>query len=287
MSKDTAASIRARLLAVAKAQNTDFDQLLVRFALERMLYRLGVSPYAQRFLLKGALLFAMWYDMPHRPTRDADLLGFGASDHAAIKEVFREIASIAVDDGIVFSAEHIDVAEIRKSAGYTGVRVVFGAQLSGARCKVQIDIGFGDAVTPEPVEAAYPTLLADLPAPKLRTYPVYTVVAEKLHAIVLLGMVNTRLKDYYDISVILQRETLNYGVLAMAIAATFERRGTAVPQDLPIGLSEEFASDAQKQLQWKAFLSKNGLPLMPLGQCVASLGDMYAKINYYYKNSKL
>ena len=222
-----AASVRARLLNIAKAEQADFNQLLVRYALERFLYRLSQSAHADRFLLKGALLFNLWYGMPHRPTRDADLLGYGPSDLESIGLTFRDIASVVVEDGIVFDPVSVRVEEIRKKAGYTGARVVIAAELDRARCKTQIDIGFGDAVTPGPVEAVYPVLITEFPAPHLRTYPVYTVIAEKLHAIALLGMTNSRLKDYLDIWVLIEREVLNADTLAAAIAATFARRGMA------------------------------------------------------------
>ncbi len=259
-----ATSVRARLLNVAKAQGVDFQQVLVRFALERMLYRLSQSPHANRFLLKGALLFTLWYAMPHRATRDADLLGFGASDLASVADIFRDIAAIAADDGIAFDPASVTVEAIRKDAGYGGVRVVILGMLANARCKTQIDVGFGDAVTPAPVNAVYPVLLDDLPAPRLRTYPSYTVIAEKLHAIATLGMSNSRLKDYFDLSVLLERETLENDVLIQAIMATFERRGTALPEALPIGLSNEFAHDSSRQALWRAFLKKNELPSEPL-----------------------
>lgn len=267
----SAASIRARLLNVAKAQGVDFNQVLVRFALERILYRLMQSPHADRFLLKGALLFTLWYDMPHRATRDADLLGFGASDLESVAQVFREIAAVAVDDGIVFDPASVSVEEIRKEAGYGGVRVVIAGKLAKARCKTQIDVGFGDAVTPAPVDAIYPVLLDDMPAPRLRTYPTYTVVAEKLHAIALLGMTNSRVKDYFDLSVLLQRETFDADLLAQAIKATFERRGMAVPAELPVGLTDEFAHDASRQALWQAFVRKNELDPEPLAAIVARL----------------
>jgi len=266
-----AASVRARLLNVAKAQESDFQQVLVRFALERILYRLTQSPHADRFLLKGALLFTLWYDMPHRTTRDVDLLGFGASDLNSVARVFREIAAIAVDDGIVFDPASVTVESIRKEAGYGGVRVVVAAELARARCKTQIDVGFGDAVVPGPVDSVYPVLLEDLPAPRLRAYPTYTVVAEKLHAIALLGMANTRLKDYFDLSVLLQREVLDADLLAEAIHATFERRGMAAPTELPVGLTDEFAQDPSRQALWQAFLKKNGLALEPLRDIVGRL----------------
>ena len=165
---DLAASVRARLLNIAKTEGSDFNQVLVRFALERILYRLTRSPHADRFVLKGALLFTLWYDMPHRATRDVDLMGFGASDLASITQVFRDIAAITADDGIVFDPNSVIVEEIRKEAGYGGVRVIVAGELANARCRTQIDIGFGDAVTPGPVDSVYPVLLDDLPAPKLQ-----------------------------------------------------------------------------------------------------------------------
>ncbi|MCW5622886.1 MAG: nucleotidyl transferase AbiEii/AbiGii toxin family protein, partial [Burkholderiales bacterium] len=229
------------------------------------------SPHADRFLLKGALLFTLWYDMPHRATRDADLLGFGASDLESVAQVFRDIAAVAVADGIVFDPASVAVDEIRKEAGYSGVRVVIAGEIAKARCKTQIDVGFGDAVTPGPVDATYPVLLDDLPAPRLRAYPTYTVVAEKLHAIALLGMANSRLKDYFDLSVLLERETLDVDLLAQAIKATFERRGMSVPAALPVGLTDEFAHDPSRQALWQAFLKKNELAPQPLSTLVEGL----------------
>ncbi len=266
-----AASVRARLLNLAKTQGVDFNQVLVRFTLERILYRLSQSEHADHFLLKGALLFTLWYDMPHRATRDADLLGFGASDLESVAQTFRDIASVAVDDGIVFDPDSVAAEGIRKDAGYTGARILISGELARARCKTQIDIGFGDAVTPGPVDATYPVLLADLPAPRLRTYPVYTVVAEKLHAIALLGMTNSRMKDYLDLSVLLDRETLDTDLLAQALKATFERRGMAVPAELPVGLTDEFAYDPSRQVLWQAFIKKNELALEPLSTIVDRL----------------
>lgn len=271
MTTNIAASVRARLLNLAKAEGSDFNGVLIRYTLERLLYRLSLSSHADRFLLKGALLFAIWYDMPHRPTRDADLLGFGSSELHLIQKMFQEIASIAVDDGIEFDANHIQVAEIRKDAGYRGARVTIPATLANARSNAHIDIGFGDAVTPEPVQATYPVLLPDLPAPHLKTYPVYTVIAEKLHAIVLLGMTNSRLKDYLDLSILVQREELDQEILARAIQATFQRRSTPLPAHVPIGLSDEFGHDITRQNLWNAFLKKNDITITPLQNVVTML----------------
>lgn len=278
MKTNLEASIRARLLNKSKAEGVDFNQMLVRFALERFLYRISQSAHSEFYVLKGALLFTLWYDMPHRSTRDADFLGFGASDLNTVHRAFREIASIEVLDGIVFEPDTVTVEDIRKVAGYAGVRVLIGASLDGARCKTQVDIGFGDAVTPSPLVADYPTLIDDLPAPRLRTYPIYSVVAEKFHAIALLGMTNSRLKDYFDLYVIFSRENLNPKTMAQAINATFARRGMDVPTKLPVGLTDEFASDPSRQAIWSAFLRKNDLAVMPLIELVAKLRSEFEKI---------
>jgi hypothetical protein len=172
---------------------------------------------------------------------------------------------------MTFDPDTIHVEEIRKEAGYTGARVLIVGEIAKARCKTQIDIGFGDAVTPGPVQSIYPVLIKDLPAPQLRTYPVYTVIAEKLHAIALLGMTNSRLKDYLDLWVLFSRETLNANTLALAIAATFLRRGMIIPVSIPIGLTDEFANDPSRQAIWFAFLKKNQLTYTPLSTVVASL----------------
>lgn len=271
MTRDRAASVRARLLNVAKATGTDFNLVLVRFALERLLFRLSTSAHSDRFVLKGALLFTLWYDLPHRATRDADLLGFGPSDTGSMASVFRDIASVAADDGIVFDPASVRVGVFRKDAGYGGVRVTLNGKLANARCVAQVDVGFGDAVTPGPTDAVYPVLLDDLPAPRLRTYPVYTVVAEKLHAIVVLGMVNSRLKDYLDLVVIMEREALDEPTLALAIAATFQRRGTALPNAPPVGLSDEFALDPTRIALWQSLLKKNDIVHRPLVDVVTVL----------------
>lgn len=271
MTGNLAASVRARLLNLAKAERSDFNQMLVRFALERLLYRLGQSAFADQFLLKGALLFTLWYDQPHRPTRDADLLGFGPSDLESLQQTFMQIAAIEADDGIRFHPDSVQIGAIRKEAGYGGARVLIDGELANARCKTQIDIGFGDAVTPEPLNAIYPVLLADLPAPALRTYPVYTVIAEKLHAIALLGMANTRLKDYLDLAVLFERESLDPQILLSALQATFKRRGMDFPAALPIGLTSEFSDDPARQAMWRSFLRKNELPDSSLPAVVATL----------------
>lgn len=265
---DIGASIRARLLAKAKAEGQDFNLVLTRYALERLLYRLGASGYAERFLLKGALLFDLWFDIPHRPTRDADLLGFGPAEIPVLEALFRELC-VAVgepEDGIRFQAETVRAEEIRKEANYGGIRVTLVGLLAGARCPVQVDVGFGDAVTPAPEPVEYPTILPELPAPRLRAYPRETVVAEKLEALVTLGIANSRMKDYFDLWVLASHADFDGDTLARAVRATFERRATQIPEGVPFGLTDAFAEDPQKQTQWRAFLARNALDPVPLAE---------------------
>jgi len=257
---DLAASVRARLLNKAKAEQQDFNLVLTRYALERLLYRLGRSGHAERFLLKGALLFDLWFDIPHRPTRDADLLGFGPADIPRIEAVFRDLCAGCVpDDGIRFQAETIRTLEIRKEANYAGLRVTLVGLLAGARCPVQVDVGFGDAVTPAPELVDYPAMLPELPAPRLHAYPRYTVVAEKLEALVSLGIANSRMKDFFDLWVLARQADFDGDILTQAIRATCDRRATPLPKGVPFGLTEDFAQDRQKLTQWQAFLNKNAL----------------------------
>lgn len=278
MSRNLAASIRARLKQRADAAKQDFNLTLTHYGLERLLYRLSISAHAPNYLLKGALLFSLWYDLPHRPTRDADLLGFGPDDIDSAVATFREICQIAVEDGIAFDPASVKGAVIRKEAGYGGVRIDLQAKLDGARIALQVDIGFGDAVTPAPEAISYPVLLDDLPAPQLRAYPKYTVVAEKFHAICLLGMTNTRMKDYFDLWVLLGENTLDQAELRRAIEATFNRRKMAMPTSLPAGLSDAFAADTIKQAQWNAFLKKNRLDLVALADVVTRLRKEVRKV---------
>lgn len=197
--RNIGASVRAKLLARSRAEKTDYQILLTRYALERLLYRLSVSNHRDRFVLKGALLFVTWLHDPFRPTRDLDLLGYGANDVETVADTFKAICSTAApDDGVTFDIKGLTAAPIREDLEYGGVRVQTHAVIDGARISIQVDIGFGDIITPAPVEIDYPVLL-DSPAPHLRAYPVETVVAEKFNAMVALGIANSRLKDFYDL----------------------------------------------------------------------------------------
>ncbi len=271
MTGGLAASVQARLLNRAKERGEDFSLVLSRYAVERFLYRLSVSPDRDRYWLKGALLFDLWFDVPHRPTRDADFLGFGPADAEALATTVRDICAIAGGDGMVFDPASIRIEAIREQAGYGGLHVRLTGLLGKSRCSVQLDVGYGDAVTPGPEEIVYPTLLDDQPAPRLRAYPRATVVAEKLEAMVSLGIANTRMKDYFDVHALAREGALDAKSLADAIAATFACRGTALPSGVPFGLSEEFARDAAKLSQWRAFLGKNRLDAPALEAVVAEV----------------
>ena len=271
--RNISASVRDRLLNKARSEKLDFNLLLTRYALERMLYRLSISKQRDQFLLKGALLFDLWFDVPHRPTHDADFLGFGSAEIPHIEATFRDICRIEVEDGIAFQPDTVKAAEIRKEANYAGVRVTLLGMLDSARCAVQIDIGFGDAVVPGPDEVHYPVILGEMPGPHLHIYPRYTVVAEKLEALTSLGMLNSRMKDYFDLWILAKHSDFDGLILSRAVAATFERRRTAVPIGVPIGLSDEFINDAQKGKQWQGFLRKNALDPMSLATVVVDLRD--------------
>ena len=274
MTGNLSASILARLLTLAKQRGDDYNLLLNRFGMERLLARVSTSPHADRFLLKGALLFALWYDTPHRPTRDADLLGFGPDDEANLIATFRDIAAMDLGDGIVFAPDSVKADAIREDNTYGGTRITLVARIGSARCALQIDVGFGDAVTPGTQTVAYPTLLGDFPAPTLRVYPVYTVIAEKYQAMVMLGQANSRMKDFFDLAVIARRTELDGATLAAAIAATFARRQTALPTGRPLALTQQFSEDAAKLRQWQAFLNKNRIEAASLGETVALLDDL-------------
>jgi predicted nucleotidyltransferase component of viral defense system len=271
--RNIAASIRQRLLNRARANGEDFQLLLDRYAVERFLYRLSVSNVRDEFLLKGALLFTLWFNVGYRPTRDADFLGYGPRDGAALAKTVRGICAIECEDGIAFDADSIKVAEIREHASYQGLRVTLRADLDKARCTLQLDVGYGDAVTPAPVDITFPVLLEHLPAPKLRAYPRETVFAEKLEAIALLGIANSRMKDYFDLWALAREGAMDIDRLGEAIAATFARRGTSLPAPMPLGLTAAFSEDAQKRTQWNAFVARNRLDAPDLDTVVEALAS--------------
>lgn len=251
--RNMGASVRARLLALAKERNQPFQLLLTRYVLERLLHRLTQTPHHRRFALKGAMLVTTWFDNPHRPTRDMDFLGFGDPDPEAMVSVFREVCGVTADDGVEFDLGALRVDRIREELEYGGLRLRTVATVAGARINVVIDVGFGDAVEPGLEEIELPVLL-DQPIPRLQAYARETVIAEKFQAMVVLGLANSRLKDFYDIWVLSRSYDFEGERLARAMTATFARRRTLLPTTLPEALTSGFAQDPIKRQQWQALL---------------------------------
>ena len=250
--RNIGASVRQRLLNLAHARGQPMELLLTRYALERLLHRLSLSPHRERFVLKGAMLLATWFDEPHRATRDVDLLGFGDAAEDALLGTFREIMAVEVDDGVSFDLKGLRIEAIREEVEYGGSRLRTTAALAGGRIPITVDIGFGDAVEPGIEDIDLPVLLY-MPSPHLRSYPPETVIAEKFHAMVALGRANSRMKDYYDVWMLTNAFDLEPERLRRAIAATFARRNTEIPASVPDGLSDVFSADPGKQRQWDAF----------------------------------
>ena len=250
--------MRQKLLYLARARKDDFGLILVKYGLERILYRLSRSAHRDAFVLKGALLFELWTHEIYRSTRDADFLARGDNAPERFVRIFQELCRMDVEpDGLTFDADSVKAERITEDADYEGVRVTFTAYLDRARIPVQIDIGFGDAVTPAPMESDYPTLLPG-PHPRLLVYPKETVVAEKFEAMVKLGIANTRMKDFYDLEVLSRTLAFDGKTLSEAIRKTFNTRGTELPADgLPLAFTPEFYDDATKKRQWTAFCAKN------------------------------
>jgi predicted nucleotidyltransferase component of viral defense system len=256
-------SVQVRLLQRARAFDVDPNLVLARFAAERFLYRLSRSRYADRFVLKGALLLVAWLGETVRPTRDADLLGLGDLSDGALARIFAEICQVDVaPDGLVFEASSIEVAAIRPEDVYGGKRVKVRARLGPARLRVQIDVGIGDAVVPDPEWIEFPSLL-DMPRPRLRAYRPETAVAEKVHTMVVLGIRNSRMRDFFDVYVLAERQSFDGHGLVLALRATFKRRRTPLPSDLPVALTPAFAAAEGKRAQWTAFVRKSGLTSVP------------------------
>lgn len=253
--KDMTASVRERLRQLSVRQKVEFQQVLNRYAIERVLYRLSMSGHAREFILKGATLFTLWEGFPHRRTRDVDFLGFGESSAERLRQMIEEILATPVTaDGLVFGK--VEVAPIREEQEYGGLRVSTQALLGNAVIPLTIDVGFGDDVVPPPTLEEFPTLL-DFPKPRIRVYQAETVIAEKFEAMVTLGMANSRMKDFFDLWHLARLQSFDGNRLAGAVEATFKRRKTPIPQDDPLALTSRFADDATKQMQWTAFNRRN------------------------------
>jgi predicted nucleotidyltransferase component of viral defense system len=257
-SKNKAASIRARLLTLAQSKGEDYQRVLGRFAIERFLYRLGRSPFRDKFAIKGATLFTLWTGQTHRPTKDLDLLGRGSSAIGEVEQTIRAICGIHEEDGIAFDSGSVEGTKIKEDDEYDGVRIKLRAELAGARMPMQIDIGFADAVYPEPELVSFPVLLP-MEAPLIRAYPREASIAEKFHAMVVLDIRNSRMKDFYDIWFMANTWTFDMASLRKAILTSFERRGSTIPTGVPFALTEDFLNDPQKKQLWSAFVSRLNL----------------------------
>lgn len=254
-------SVKQKLLNRARERGEDFNLVLTRYAMERLLYRITRTPETSSLILKGAALFLIWTDLPHRPTRDLDLLGTGNPDMARLEKMFRAVCATAVEeDGLSLDPASVRGSRIREEEEYEGVRIEMMAHLGTARLPVQVDIGFGDSVVPGPEEVDYPVLLGH-PAPRLRAYRRETVIAEKFQAMVEIGMANSRMKDFFDIQYLAAQFSYTSTDLSSAILSTFHRRATPLPTAAtpPVALTKAFSEDAAKVAQWKAFLRRSKL----------------------------
>ena len=268
--RNMGASVRQRLLNLSRAGGPPFNILLTRYVLERLLYRLTLTPHASRFILKGAMLVTTWFPDPHRQTRDVDLLGFGDPDPDAILAAFQEICAIQLDDGVEINAAGLRVNLIREALEYGGLRLRTTATVASARVNIVVDVGFGDATEPGIEDVVLPVLL-DQPAPRLLAYARETVIAEKFQAMVVLGLANSRYKDFYDLWVLSRAFTFYDDRLARAIRATFDRRGTEIPASPPDTLTQAFAGDPMKRQQWGRYIEDLGSPNLDLSQVISEL----------------
>lgn len=256
---NVAASVAARLLKVSRASNIDYHRTLQRYVAERFLFRLGESELRNRFVLKGAMLFVLWSGDTARPTKDLDLAGYLTDDPAAVVKAIREIIGILVPaDGLDFDLSTMLVLPIRDVDEYHGYRVNMTVMLDRARIAFQIDIGFGDVIVPAPMDVTYPALLGENP-PHVRAYPREAVVAEKLHAMVKHGVVNSRYKDFYDVDALSREFEFDGATLSEAIRTTFGRRKSADFSSWPAALTASYYDDADREIHWKRFLTRSKL----------------------------
>ena len=274
--------MRQRLLNLSREQGRIFEVVLVTYGLERLLYRLSISEFRNRFILKGGILVTFWIEDENRVTRDADFLGHGDASEDHLKSVFATILSLEADDGLVYDIDGLAAETIREEHEYGGIRLKTTAYLGKTRIPITIDVAFGDALTERDYTINFPSLL-NMPTASIRAYPPATVVAEKFQAIVALGLANSRMKDYYDLWAILNSQSIGTKELDAAMHATFERRRTDIPKTLPIGLSREIVADDQKARQWAAYSDSIGLESLSLDTVVetiwSSVGPSCERLN--------
>ena len=255
-------SIRHRLRNALRARGEDVALGLQRYAVERFLYRLGRSPHRERFVLKGATLFAIW-GTAYRPTRDVDFTGYGSHDPQEVIGAFREICTTPDDvDQLVFDTDTITADPIRDGSEYDGLRIRIRARLGESDIPIQVDVGFGNAIVPGPEEKEYRTILGD-PPPRILAYPPESVVAEKMHAMVILGERNSRYKDFYDLHAIARGFPFERSTLVRAARATFERRATPITAGTPAALTGPFYSSESRAQQWRTYVTRNQLDGVP------------------------
>ena len=281
--KNVAASVRDRLMNQSRAGGVPFIALMERFVMGRLLWRLSQCESGRQFVLKGAQLFCLWANSPHRPTRDLDLLSFGDPSVEGLKNFFAELLARPADpeDGLFWG--EVRAEQIREDQRYGGVRVTVKVTLAGAIVPAQVDVGFGDVITPAPVKLYWRELL-DFPEARLLSYPPETVIAEKLHAADDLGIDNSRMKDFFDLDWLCRNMEFDHANLRLAICATFERRGSPLPANTPLALTEEFANDPAKIAQWKAFLRKNRLEARPLTEIIGHLHEFLQPVLFPLAN---
>jgi predicted nucleotidyltransferase component of viral defense system len=265
--KNSPASVRQRLLNLAREKGQVFDVVLVTYGLERLMYRLSITEHCDSFVLKGGMLVTLWIGDENRVTRDADFLGIGDASEERLISVFSEVMSQQVEDGLVYDIDNLTARAIREEQQYGGIRLRTVANLGKTRIPIVVDVGFGDATIAPDLKIEYPTLL-NMPAVSIRAYPPASVVAEKFHAIVTLGLVNSRMKDYYDLWAILNSQAIEASELADAIAATFSRRETDVPSTVPAGLTDAFSADPLKIQQWARYTESIGLEGLSLENAI-------------------
>lgn len=268
--KDIAASVRQRLLNLARQEGQVFDVVLVAFGLERLVYRLSVSDYRDRFVLKGGMLVTLWTADTGRFTRDIDFLAFGSDEEAALKEAFSTILAIDGGDGLIYDAANLTAAPIREDQVYGGMRLRTTAYLGTTQIPITVDLGFGDALGDPKYQIDYASLL-DFPTASIRAYSPATVIAEKFQAVVALGIANSRMKDFYDLWTLPKAVQIDSQELANTIRGTFSRRETAIPTTCPVGLSPEFSTEQGKETQWRAYSSGTTLEGKPLAQATAEI----------------
>lgn len=276
--KNPAASVRMRLLNHAKQHGDDYQRVLTRYAIERLLFRLSQTEAAEHYVLKGAMLFITWPEHVFRPTGDLDLLGKGDPDPVTITELFARICEVeSPNDGITFDSATLKVEPVRETDKYQGAQVTLKGELAGAVIHVQVDIGFGDHVYPPPTRQTFPSLLPDMPAANILMYPPETVLAEKFEALIRFGEANGRVKDFHDLWVTTRTFPFDLPSLVEAVGGTLRRRETAIPDEMPVGLTEDFARIVEERGLWSGFLRRNPPNFQP-----PPFADLQAELRRFF-----